>query len=60
MIKWQNGFFGDSKAAAFDWAEALSNAANAAVAKSQLSQGMRSFWKFAAFRPTESISILYG
>ena len=28
MIKWQNGIFGDSKAAAFDWAEALSNAAN--------------------------------
>jgi hypothetical protein len=33
MMKWQNGFFGDSKAAAFDWAEALSSAANAAVAK---------------------------
>ena len=27
MIKWQNGIFGDSKAAAFDWAAALSNAA---------------------------------
>ena len=33
MIKWQNGIFGDSKAAAFDWAAPLSNAANAAVAK---------------------------
>jgi hypothetical protein len=33
MIKWQNGFFVDSKAAGFDWAEALSNPANAAVAK---------------------------
>jgi len=33
MIKWQNGFFGVSKAAALDWAQALASAANAADAK---------------------------
>ena len=37
MIKWQIEFFSLSKAAAFNWAAALINAANAAKAKSQLS-----------------------
>ena len=33
MIKWQNGFFGVSKAAALGWALALASAANAADTK---------------------------
>jgi len=33
MIKWQNGFFVCSKAAPFDWAEALTIGANAAAVK---------------------------
>ena len=32
MIKWQNGFFGVSKAATLGWVEVLSSVANAAYA----------------------------
>ena len=70
MRTWKNGIFGWStcpakperrswKAAALDWAETLTRAANATLA-SICPTGMRSLWKFAAFRPPASIQILAG
>ena len=59
-MQWQNGFLCVSKVAAPGWAEALPGAANTAPHHAICPNGMRSFWKVAAFRLTGSIRIQSG
>ena len=61
MIKWQNGFLGVSKAAALGWARGPGKRSERrSRLKAICPNAMRSFWKVAAFRLTDSIRILSG
>ena len=61
MIKWQNGFLGASKAAALGWALGPGKRSERrSRLKATCPHAMRSFWKVAAFRLTESIRIQFG
>ena len=61
MIKWQNGFFGVSKAAALGWARGPGKRSERrSRPKAICPNAMRSFWKVAAFRLTDSIRIQSG
>ena len=61
MIKWQNGFLGVSKAAALGWARGPGKRSERrSRLKAICTNAMRSFWKVAAFRLTDSIRILSG
>ena len=58
MIKWQNGFLGVSKAAALGWARGPGKRSERrSRLKAICPNAMRSFWKVAAFRLTDSIRI---
>ena len=61
MIKWQNGFLGVSKAAALGWARGPGKRSERrSRLKAVCPNAMRSFWKVAAFRLTDSIRIQSG
>ena len=61
MIKWQNGFLGVSKAAALGWARGPGKRSERrSRLKAICPNAMRSFWKVAAFRLTDSIRIQSG
>ena len=58
MMEWQNGFLGVSKAAALGWARGPGKRSERrSRPKTICPNGMRSFWKVAAFRLTGSIRI---
>ena len=58
-MQWQNGFLGVSKAAALGWARGPGKRSERrSRLKAICPNAMRSFWKVAAFRLTDSIRIL--
>ena len=58
-MQWQNGFLGVSKAAALGWARGPGKRSERRSRPNAICpNAMRSFWKVAAFRLTESIRIL--
>ena len=60
-MKWQNGFLGVSKAAALGWARGPGKRSERrSRLKAICPNAMRSFWKVAAFRLTDSIRIQSG
>ena len=60
-MQWHNGFFGVSKAAALGWARGPGKRSERrSRLKAICPNAMRSFWKVAAFRLTDSIRILSG
>ena len=62
MVQWQNGFLGVSKAAALGWAPRGpgKRSERRSRQKATCPHAMRTFWKVAAFRLTESIRIQSG
>ena len=61
MMQWQNGFWGVSKAAALGWARGPGKGSERrSRLKAICPHAMRSFWKLAALRLTESTRILSG